>query len=131
MAAQPQEETVEVLGSPQTEAVHQSLRREVNEQIASVNHDLGVVEDDTVEVICECVHPRCTGLIDMPISEYEAVRRFPTHFFVKAGHEVAESERVVAESDGYVVIEATGRAGLRAVASDPRRRRAHSVESER
>ena len=58
----------------------------------------------------------------MTAAEYEAVRRFPTRFFVKEGHEVAGGERVVGESEGYVVVEKIGAEGLRAVAIDPRRR---------
>jgi hypothetical protein len=58
----------------------------------------------------------------MTVAEYELVRRFSTRFFVKEGHEVAEEERVVAESDGYVVVETSGRSGLFAVGADPRRR---------
>ena len=70
----------------------------------------------------ECIWNDCTAKITMIVGDYEAVRRFPTRFFVKAGHEVAEEERVVAESDGYVVIEASGRGGLYAVSADPRGR---------
>lgn len=127
MSAQPQEQHKEEVGLGTPEPVQQTLRREVNEQISSINHDLGVLQEDVVEVLCECVHSNCSGLIEMTVSEYEAVRRFPTRFFVKAGHEVGEAERVVAESDSHVVIESTGRAGLNAVASDPRRRLARKA----
>jgi hypothetical protein len=123
MSVQPQEQKVDVFTSPQVDPAHQALRREVNERITSINHDLGVVEEDVVNVLCECIHPNCSGLIEMAVSEYEAVRRFSTRFFVKVGHEVGHAERVVAESDGHVVIESTGRAGFRAGASDPRRAR--------
>jgi hypothetical protein len=122
MAAQPQEEHAEEVGIRTTEPAQQALRREVNEQISSLNYDLGISGDDGMKVLCECVHANCTGRIEMTVSDYETVRRFPTRFFVKAGHELAEAERIVTESDGYVVIETTGSSGLRAVASDPRRR---------
>lgn len=122
MSAPSQEQRREEVGLGTPEPVQQTLRREVNEQITSINYDLGVAPDDSLEVLCECVHPTCSGLIEMTVAQYETVRRFPARFFVKAGHEVAEAERIVAESDGYVVVEATGRLGVRAVASDPRRR---------
>ena len=79
-----------------------------------------MVEEDVVRVLCECVHPTCSAMIEMTVSQYEAVRRFPTRFFAKRGHQVAEEERVVAESDGYVVIEATGTVGVYSVNADPR-----------
>jgi hypothetical protein len=120
MSVQPQDHTFEVVTSPHVDPAHQALRREVNECITSINHDLGIEEEDVVRVLCECVHPDCSGLIEMTVSQYEAVRRFPTRFFIKERHEVANDERVVAEVDGYVVIEASGRGGLYAVSADPR-----------
>ena len=83
----------------------------------------GVDEAESIEVMCECVRGNCTASIQMTVRAYEAVRRFPTRFFIKGGHEVAAEERVVAEAADYVVIEAFGREGLYAVRADPRRRR--------
>lgn len=103
-----------------TEVVHQALRREVNERISALSATFSVTEPETIDVICECVRVECAARITMTVAEYELVRRFPTRFFVRAGHDVAEAERVVAESDGYVVIEASGRGGLYAVSADPR-----------
>jgi hypothetical protein len=105
-------------------AVHQALRREVNEQISDVNGRLHLADTATMGVMCECVHPDCTGQMDVPVAVYEQVRRFPTRFFVKAGHEVSENERVVSEGEGYVVVEKFGDGGWYAVVSDPRKRRA-------
>jgi siroheme synthase (precorrin-2 oxidase/ferrochelatase) len=112
MSAQPRE--VETAGT--SGVVHQALRREVNEHISAV------AEPELIEVMCECVRAECAAHVTMTLAEYELVRRFPTRFFVKAGHDVAEGERVVAEADGYVVIEASGRGGLYAVSADPRSR---------
>ena len=108
--------------------VHQALRREVNEQISSINATSGVGEAGSVQIMCECIRSNCTASIVMTVREYETVRRSPTRFFVKEGHEVGEEERVVAESTNYIVIEAFGREGLYAVRADPRRRRLRSVE---
>jgi hypothetical protein len=107
---------------------HQALRREVNEEISHVNHHFQVSEPEDMEVLCECVRTNCTGRIRMAVADYEAVRRFPTRFFVKEGHEVLEGERVVDEASGYVVVEKSGPAGLYAVGSDPRRRPLRSVK---
>jgi hypothetical protein len=103
--------------------VHQALRREVNEEINHVNGRLHVAEDETMDAMCECVHGGCTGMVSVPMAAYEQVRRFPTRFFVKAGHEVMEDERVVSEGDDYVVVEKFGDGGSYAVTSDPRSRR--------
>jgi hypothetical protein len=116
MSAQPKEDYTAASNG----VVHQALRREVNERISSVNEAFGVTKPERIDVVCECVGATCAARITMTAAEYELVRRFPTRFFVKAGHEVAEEERVVDQSDGYVVIEASGRGGLYAVSADPR-----------
>jgi hypothetical protein len=115
VSAQPKAELAGTIG-----VVHQSLRREVNERISALSSTFAVTEPETIDVICECVRAECEARITMTVAEYELVRRFPSRFFVKSGHDVAEEERVVAESDGYVVIEASGRGGLYAVSADPR-----------
>ncbi len=132
MSAQPQDagaDTVTVVRDDRGDVVHQALRREVNEQINSVNHDFHLAVPESMDVLCECIDTNCTGRIQVTVAEYELVRRFPTRFFVKEGHEVSEGERVVAESAGYVVIEKSGRDGLYAVGADPRRRPLRSVET--
>jgi hypothetical protein len=100
--------------------VNQALRREVNERISSINNAFQIDQPELMNVLCECIRPRCTAYIAMSVTEYELIRRFPTRFFVKAGHEIAEDERIVDEADGYVVIEAGGRGGVYAVGADPR-----------
>jgi hypothetical protein len=103
-------------------AVNQALRREVNERISSTNAEFGVTEPEAIAVFCECVRERCAAQVSMTLAAYELVRRFPTRFVVKAGHEVADDAHVVSEADGYVVIEARGTGGAYAVVTDPRRR---------
>lgn len=117
MSAQPKEHDYT---SATTGVVHQALRREVNERISSVNEIFGVTEPEMIDVVCECVRADCVAHVTMTVADYESVRRFPTRFFVKEGHDVADEERVVDESDGYIVIEASGRGGLYAVSADPR-----------
>lgn len=120
MSARLHDTRIEAPSLGRGDPARQSLRRDVNERITLAGEELGATAEDTLDVLCECVHADCAGLISITVAEYQAVRRFPTRFFVKAGHEVAKTERVVAESDGHVVIEATGQTGLRAVVTDPR-----------
>jgi hypothetical protein len=128
MSAQPKDRYANDAASDDgVDVVHQALCRDVNEWISSVNHDFHVTEPETIDVVCECAHVNCIARIVMTVTEYEDVRRFPTRFFVKEGHEVAEGERVVTESAGYIVVEKRGRAGWYAVGADPRRRHLRSV----
>jgi hypothetical protein len=81
-------------------ARNQSLFRAVNEKIEELADGEG-----TVEFVCECSDPECVSLVELRLGEYERIRSDSTWFFVKAGHVIAEIERVVSEDDGYVVVE--------------------------
>jgi hypothetical protein len=63
--------------------------------------------------------------VSLTSEEYEAVRRWPNHFFVKPGHIFPEVERIVdyAGKDGtrYEVVEKFGEGGKVAVELDQRR----------
>jgi len=83
---------------------HQALRREVNEQIRRINQSLHTPALGSIDVMCECVHPDCMGLIAIKLSEYEAARSVAGQYLVKAGHDVSEDERIVAQSDGHVIV---------------------------
>ena len=124
VSVQSQDASVEEVRIESDSVVHQTLRREVNEQIRKLGAGPDVDPGDSIDVVCECAYSGCTGRLTMPLADYESVRRFPTRFLVKAGHEVSEFDRVVGESDSYVVVEKVGRGGSYAVAADPRRRAA-------
>ena len=83
---------------------HQALRREVNEQIRRINQSLHTPALGSIDVMCECLHPDCMGLIAIKLSEYEAARSTPGQYLVKAGHEVCDDERIVAHADGHVIV---------------------------
>ena len=123
MAAKPKDHyaTDRTVG-PGAKIAHQLLRRKVNESIRLLNHDFQITQTELIDVMCECVHMDCTEHVAMTRVAYESLRRIPTHFVVKAGHEVAEGERIVSEADEYVVIEKNGREGIYAISADPRRR---------
>jgi hypothetical protein len=100
-------------------ALHQTLLREVNERIEQLNGN-GELEGGVV--LCECGHPGCLEKIEITAAAYERVRCFPTHFLVKAGHATAGSERIVEQTNGYLVVEKVGHAAEMAIQLDPRRR---------
>lgn len=93
----------------------QSLFREINERIRAM------IADEYTRFLCECADLTCVDTIELPLSEYEEVRRVPTHFIVRTEHVIDEVERVVASGPGYAVVEKFGAAGLVAVAEAPRR----------
>ena len=62
----------------------------------------------------------CLERIKLSKDEYERLRSNPIHFAVVRGHERLEIERVVAENDGYLVVEKLPGAREIALAADPR-----------
>jgi hypothetical protein len=71
---------------------------------AGVEHDFRLPPSQIVEVLCECGQSSCTGRIVLSVSAYETIRRSPTRFLIKEGHEVSEFDRVVDYGMGYVVV---------------------------
>ena len=84
--------------------LNESIFRQVNEQIESLNQDLAT-EIRAMSVICECADGDCTERIEIPLSEYEKVRGDSRRYIVVPGHELPEFESIVARGDGYDVVE--------------------------
>jgi hypothetical protein len=96
----------------------QLLRREVNERARTA--DLGAPE---LVLLCECGRPRCVDRFAVSAGTYDDVRRFPTHFVVRTGHEAPEAERLVAEHDDFRIVEKYGAPGLAAIRAQRRKLR--------
>jgi hypothetical protein len=60
---------------------------------------------ETLLVLCECARLRCRKWIPVAGPEYEAVPAEPMLFMVAPGHDFPESERVIEERDGYVIVQ--------------------------
>lgn len=100
--------------------LNESIFREVNEQIESLNRDLGA-DSRVMTVICECAKGDCTERFEIPVSEYERVRADARRYVVVPGHELPEFESVVASGDGYDVVQKQdGTAAALAEETDPR-----------
>jgi hypothetical protein len=102
-------------------AQSQALFREVNERINQIAGDLGVAEE--FSILCECGSSECLEQIELTRTEYEHLRRMPTHFAVFRGHDVPVVERVVQENDRFVTVEKVDDSSIAALSLDPRRRR--------
>ena len=71
--------------------------------------------------VCECGDRGCTCAISLTLAEYESVRAYATHFAIAPDHENPESERVIAESKRFAVIETISPEATKlARRSDPR-----------
>jgi hypothetical protein len=109
-------------GSKRERVISQMLFREVNERVRWLHTELE--HEGELQIICECRNRGCLEPLSLSAASYDAIRRIPTHFIVKAGHEMPDVERVAATFDGYVVAEKTGQDAVTAIRFDPRKRSA-------
>jgi hypothetical protein len=101
MESQPGEDRTERAGRNQT------LLREVNERLEGLAEAFQHVTESS-SFACECADLRCTAMIDLRLSEYEALRSHPNQFVVLPGHVYSDVEKVVAEYDRYVIVSKLG-----------------------
>ncbi len=94
--------------------------REVNERLRELGESFSLVTEVS-DFVCECADTTCTDRIQLSLNEYEEVRSDPKWFLIVPGHELLEFERVVAQHDGYLIVEKLpgGPAGI-AIRDDPR-----------
>jgi hypothetical protein len=98
----------------------ESTARDVNERIEDaqgwVTPDLGI------RMVCECGQESCNSLIEITVPEYERVRADPLQFAVVPDHVNPEVERVIYQTDRFVVVvKVEPSAADVAVKEDPRR----------
>ena len=98
---------------------NEALFREVNERIEDVGTTL-LPDDQPMEFLCECDDRDCVEKVSATRAEYEAIRAVGTHFVVLPGHEDPAVERVVHQTERFLVVEKEGEAAHEAEESDPR-----------
>jgi hypothetical protein len=99
-------------------AVNESTFRDINEQLAGIGDDAGVLRD----IVCECARADCTSLVTVTDAEYEATRADGNHFIVAPGAEHVDLaiERIVVRNERFWVVEKAGKAADVSEALDPR-----------
>jgi hypothetical protein len=86
-------------------AREQSMFRAVNERVNAWPERQALPVDEKIMRYCECADPHCFAPVYLTREEYETIRADSTRFAVADGHLFLEAERVVAEPDGYEVVE--------------------------
>ena len=94
--------------------------RDANERISAAAGVYGA--DMPVPFICECADPTCSAIVRLELDQYEEIRADSRHFLNIPGHQASAQGAavVVAERDGYVIVEKVGHAGTVAEALDER-----------
>jgi len=78
-------------------------------------------QNGSLTFICECGDEACMDAIELTTEEYAGVRGDGRCFVVKPGHE-NDVEEVVAELEGFTLVEKIGGAARIAEERDPRAR---------
>ena len=85
-------------------ARNQSLFRAVNEKLRELNQAFSDVTE-TYAIACECANTTCVETLHVSMEEYLGVRAHPSRFVVLADHVFPDVEHVVAQNDGYAIVE--------------------------
>lgn len=83
---------------------NEALFRQVNDRLNDLNETLSG-HSGTMELVCECGSMYCLAQVPITISEYEHLRSDPSWFAIIPGHDVAGVERVIANGDGYDIVQ--------------------------
>ena len=83
--------------------LNEAVFREVNERINDLAEHFGL-EDQALDLVCECGDPNCVERISMSRPEYEALRAEPTLFAVHEGHVRPELEDVVDRRPSCLIV---------------------------
>lgn len=99
-------------------ARNEASSRDINEGIERSHDEARRV--GYVRVVCECGRADCDRLIAVTREEYEGIRQDGRRFAVAKGHVRPDVERVVGETDRFLVVEKRGSPGAIAEEENPR-----------
>jgi len=113
----------------ETEVGNETRARDINEiEDANIEHLPGASN----RYVCECSDASCMATMSLTQFEYEEVRAYGTHFAIALDHENPEFDMLVAEHQGFAVVQKLpGLPARLAMASDPRRSTRHATQRDR
>lgn len=79
---------------------NEAIFRSVNEQVRGLTSTFAN-SAGRMKIVCECGARSCTDQFEIDMSAYAEVRAESTLFVVKPGHDLPESETVVAKNDVF------------------------------
>src|SRR5436305_13972106 len=100
---------------------NEALFRQVNEELAALEHGLAAIADQTLHIVCECGDLRCQERIVVPLSAYENARSNSALFLVVPGHEILSVEEIVEVTEQFNIVRKHGSGpSARTAATDAR-----------
>jgi hypothetical protein len=86
-------------------AHNQAVFRIINERVTAWPERQAAPATEKLMFYCECGDEHCYERVYLTAEEYEAIRADSSRFAVVNGHVFPEAEDVVAEPNGYEVVE--------------------------
>jgi len=86
-------------------ANNQAMFRVFNERMTAWPERQEADPTEKLIFYCECADEHCYAHVRLTAEDYEAIRLDSTRFAVAPGHVFPEAEHVVAEPDGYEIVE--------------------------
>jgi len=83
--------------------LNEALFREVNERVEELTRGFGI-DDEQIEVLCECGNQACVERIEMTLPDYRRVRADSRTFAIVPGHEIPDVESVVERRGAFDVV---------------------------
>ncbi|HYV02461.1 MAG TPA: hypothetical protein VEM93_09060 [Actinomycetota bacterium] len=83
-------------------ARNEAASREINEEIDEAHQE--TPPGRHIRMLCECGHETCDRTVAITPAEYERVRSDARQFVVMRDHVMEEVERVVSDTDRFVVV---------------------------
>jgi hypothetical protein len=83
---------------------NQDTFRNANERLGDLVGDR-VGSEQAIPFLCECPDDDCLDTVSVTLREYENVHLHPQRFLVVSGHPRTSGERILAERDGYWIVE--------------------------
>jgi hypothetical protein len=84
--------------------LNEAVFREVNERIEQVA-DTFNLQEEQLDLLCECGQAECVERITLTRAEYEHVRSESHQFAIRPGHDEPDVERVVEHKKGYDIVQ--------------------------
>lgn len=83
----------------ENEAIFRSVNEQVHRLTATLSATIG-----TMKIVCECGARSCTDQFEIEMPAYAEIRAEPTLFVIKPGHDLPETETVVAKNEVFWIV---------------------------
>ena len=79
--------------------------RSINETLGESLSTIGVEVGELAAFVCECGHPECSQLVQLPLPDYERIRGDSRRFLIVPGHDIPGVEDVVDTTARFAVVQ--------------------------